>query len=50
VLKAAPDIVSIEAEGVSDPPAQPEAAFIPISALRLREKTPVLQGSAGVAG
>lgn len=43
VLKAAPDVVSIEAEGVAEPPARPAAAFIPLSALSLREKRPAAQ-------
>lgn len=51
VLKAAPDVVSIEAEGVAEPPARPAAAFIPLSALSLREKRPAAQPFAsGAAG
>jgi len=49
VLKAAPDVVSIEAEGVAEPPARPAAAFIPLSALSLREKRPPAQPTPAVA-
>lgn len=51
VLKAAPDVIRIEAEGVAEPPPRPEAAFIPLSALRLREKPPPVQPvPSGAAG
>jgi len=50
VLKAAPDVIGIEAEGLAEPP-RPESAFIPLTALGLRKKpreaTPVPAGAAG---
>lgn len=51
ILKAAPDVASIEAEGVAEAVPRLEAGFIPISSLRVREKTPVPQSIAsGAAG
>ena len=43
ILKAAPDVIRVEAEGASEAPSRPDGAFIPISALRVREKMPVMQ-------
>ena len=38
IRKAAPDLIEIEAEGVAEPPPRP-AAFVPLSALQIPEKT-----------
>lgn len=49
ILKAAPDVISIEAEGVTESPVRPEAGFIPLSALHVREKRPAAQPVPSVA-
>lgn len=51
ILKAAPDVIRIEAEGVAEPPLRPDNTFIPVASLRLREKLPAVQSlPVGAAG
>ena len=47
IFKAAPDIVSVESEGVSPPAAAAvDAGFVPLAALGLRGRAPVAQKGA----